>query len=191
MAGAAGTVTFVSGTVMLKRPGSEHAIRVSEGDVVSVADDIICGEDAFAQLTLTDGAFVNIFPRSTVRVNQFAFDAAANRRTTRLKVETGKARFVLFKVLDKDSSFFVETNTALLVLDTIADAAVSVTGPQTLVAALAATATVRSASRLTVGEVKLGVNQKTLVKEKAPPEPESTVTREERKEFMKDIRSCR
>ncbi len=183
-----GKITVVKGTVLLKRPGIEKEYSPVNGDFFFVGDDIRTEKDSAVQLTFTDDAFVNLFPDSKMRVNQYSFDVERNRRTSRLKLLAGKARFVLYKPRSIDSAFYAETNIAYVTATTIADFGLTVEPRQTEVAVLDQSVSVNNIASLVVGDVWLSTNQKTVVKIKKPPSQPVTLSVEERKNYMKDIR---
>lgn len=186
-----GAVTALHGTLTLTRPGAGQARVVQKGDEVLVADEIRTGKGSVARLTFIDGSFVDLSPGSALRVNQYAFDAEENRRTARIRVLGGRARFVLYKARSSGSAFTVETDNALVVPGTLADFGVAAGPSGTEVAVLARSVRVKNISALVVGETSLGVNRKTVVKEKTPPSSAVTLTPEERKSYLKDMRCFR
>lgn len=187
----AGIITRVQGTVTVKRPGSEQASAVAQGDAVSAGDELRTGETSGAQMTFLDGCFVNLFPESSMRVNQYSFDINAGRRTARVRIIGGKARFVLYKIQSNDSVFLIATNTASVAADTLGDFGISAGRSETEVAALDRSVRVKNASALTVGEVSLGANQKTVVRGGSAPLRPVTLTDPERAGYRKDIRTLR
>lgn len=186
-----GAVTALHGTVTLTRPGAGEGRVVQKGDEVLVADELRTGKGSGARLTFTDGSFVDLSPESALCVNQYVFDAEDNRRTARVKVLSGRARFVLYKARSSDSAFYVETNNALVVSAILADFGVAAGPSGTEIAVLAQSVRVKNAFTLVVGEISLGVNQKTVVKEKTPPSSPVTLTREERKDYITGMRRFR
>ena len=185
---SAGTLTVVSGSVSLKRPGEEKARPAASGEDVLVGDDIMVGARSVAQVSLADGAFINLFPGALLRINQYAFNPREVRRTARVRLLAGSARLVLYKRLSVDSELSVDTDSATIISSDTGDIAVSVGIAGTTIAALANSVRVRNASQLIVGEITLGENQKTFVKTGAQPGQSVLVTPEERKEYVRDIR---
>jgi hypothetical protein len=186
-AGPMGVVTAIYGTATLTRPGIGRDRVVQRGDEVLVADDLRTGPDSGVRLTFLDGSFVDLSPGSALRVNQYAFDADENRRTARVGVLGGRARFVLYQALGNESAFYVETKDALVLPEMIADFGVAAGPSGTEVAVLAQSVRVKNVSALVVGEISLGMNRKTEVKGKTPPSAPVTLTREERKSYLKDM----
>ena len=185
----AGTITSVAGKAMIKRPGNEQKLSVFEGDDFLVGDELEAAADSAVQMTFADGAFLNLFPGSSVRVNQYSFDPELKRRIVRVKVLAGQARFVLYKVLGGGSTFLVETASAMIVPDMLGDFAVSINEAGTEVVALGRPVRVRNSSNLIVGEVSIEVNEKTVVRNNNRPQIPLTLPRAERNRFMKDIRN--
>ncbi len=186
-----GKITALHGYVTIKRPGSDEAHAVKQGDGISVGDDLRTGSDSAVQVTFADESFVNLSSKSAMRVNQYAFDAGENRRTARVRILSGRARFVLYKVRSGDSVFFVETNNALAVPAMLADFGVSAEAEGTEIAVLDQSVIVRNASSLVIGEVVLGPNQKTTVREKKPPSAPVVFGIGERKNYTKNMRHFR
>lgn len=71
----------------------------------------------------------------------------------------------------------------------IADFIAALSPAETEVAVLDGTVSVKNISYTIVGSVKLGMNQKTVVKEKIPPSKPAPITPAQRKSYMKDARS--
>jgi hypothetical protein len=191
LAGPIGAITSVYGTVTLKRPGSTEAKSAERGDRVSVGDDIRTGKDSAAQVTLTDESFANLFDDSWVRMNQYSFDRSSDRRTARVRVLAGKVRFVVYKASSMDSGFFVETDNVIAAFGPFGDVGISVRPLQTEVSVLQSSAQVRNISPLVVGEVSVGINQKTLVRGKEAPSSPVTLLPSERRDYMRDIGTSR
>lgn len=187
----AGTLTRVQGTVSLKRPGNAQVCAVTQGDSVFVGDELRTEENSGAQMTFMDGCFVNLFDAASLRVNQYSFDGHAGRRTARVRVGRGKARFVLYKRQSSDSAFFIETETASVAANMLGDFGIYAGPSETEVAALDKSVRVKNLSALAVGEVSVGMNQKTVVKANSAPEQPVTLTERERSGYRKDIRNPR
>ncbi len=186
-----GTMTALAGSVALTRPGSDRTNVVKQGDEILVGDELRTGKDSGARLTLTDGSFADLSPGSALRVNQYAFDVEENRRTARVRVLAGRVRFVLYKARSNGSAFYVETNSVRVTAGVFGDFGISVLAGGTEVAVLANSVSVINISDLVIGNISVGVNQKTVVKEKKPPAAPVTLTLEERKSYMQGLRSFR
>jgi hypothetical protein len=186
-----GKITAVNGVVQLKRPGVEKEYSPVKGDSFLVGDDIRTGKDSTVQLSFTDESFVNLFENSSVRVNQYAFDPEKNRRTARIRLLGGKARFVLFKPRSNDSFVWVDTNNASVNANTIADFGILSTSRETEVATLAHGVIVKNFSQLIVGDVWVDANMRTVVVEKNPPSLPEILTPQERRNYMQDTRAQR
>jgi len=139
-------------------------------------------------MTLTDDSFMNLGPGSAVRVNQYSFDASSGRRTAVVRVMSGKARFVIYKLRSPGSSFRIEAGNALVAMDGLADLVVLAAPGSSEVAVLDQGITVRNSFPYIVGDVRVGVNQRTIVKEKAPPTSPVVITPQERKNWLKDVK---
>ncbi len=175
---------------MIKRPGSDQ-VAARRGDAVAVGDDIRTGRDSAAQVTFSDDSFVNLFPQSALRVNQYSFEAEENRRTARIRVLGGRARFVLYKIRSSRSVFCVQTDSTTVISGLLGDFGVMTAPSETEVAVLAQSVRVRNSSDLVVGEMSLGVNQKTVIREKTPPAAPGILTPAERKKYLKNVRRFR
>jgi len=183
-----GSITAARGTAVLKRPLAEHPIVVKEGLAFKVGDVIETGVNSTAQMTLTDDSFMNLGPGSAVRVNQFSFDRATNRRTAIIRVIEGRTRFVIYKLRSPGSAFRVEAGTTLVTPGGFADFVVLASPGLTEVAALESSLNVRNTLPYVIGNVTVGMNQRTAVKEKAPPTVPVVITPQERKQWLKDLK---
>ena len=183
-----GSITGVRGSVVLKRPGSADPLTVKERVAFKVGDVIETDAKASAQMTLTDDSFVNLGPASSVRVSQYAFDPATDRRTAIVRVIEGKSRFVIYRLRSQESSFRVETDTARLMIGGVADFVVLASQGRTNVAVLDHGLIVRNSIPYVVGDVRIGVNQMAIVQEKSPPTAPVVITQQERKAWLKDLK---
>lgn len=183
-----GSITSARGTVVLKRPGAGSSIAVKEGLAFRVGDVIETDVRSTAQLTLTDDSFMNLGPGSAVRVNQYSFDPATDRRATVIRVIKGKSRFVVYKLRSPGSLFRVETDTALVIIGGLADLVVLSAPGRTEVAVLDRGLVVKNSLPYVVGDVRVGVNQRTVIQEKTPPKAPVVVTQQERKILLKDLK---
>ena len=183
-----GAVTALRGPVWLKRLGRDRDIVVQKGTAVRVGDIVETGKDGSCQVALIDESFYELGEGSSVRVNQYAFSEKENRRTAVAQVMEGQARFVIFRPRSGGSRFRVETGTAAIDPDRLADFVVK-TGPHsTDVMVLQKGLRVRNRSSLYVGEYRIGENQKTTVGKNKPPTPPVSITQEERREVLKQFR---
>ena len=131
---------------------------------------------------------MNLGPGSAVRVNQYSFDEASGRRTTIVRVIEGKTRFVVYKLRSPGSSFRIDTGNALIVPGGFADLVVLTSPGRTDVAVLDHGLNVRNSLPYVIGNVNVGVNQLTVVKEKEPPSMPVVISPQERKEWLKDVK---
>jgi hypothetical protein len=182
----AGIITRVRGQVMVRKTGSETDSPLKVGDRIIVGHFVETAKDSGAQLVFTDDSFVDILPGTTLQVKQYEFlaDADINRRTAVIKVSTGRARFVVYKMRSRDSRFAVETDHALVSAGK-SDFFITASPSETEIVNIGQSLTVKNVSYLTVGEVVLGANQKTTVKEKTPPAQPATVPPELRRKYLK------
>ena len=183
-----GSITAARGTVELKRPGVESSIAVKKGLTFKVGDVVETSENSTAQMTLTDDSFMSLGPGTAVRVNQYTLDTTTNRRTTIVKVIKGKTRFVIYKLRLPGSSFKIEAGNALVTPGGLADIVVLASPGRAEVAALDQGLIVRNSLPYVVGDVSVGVNQKTIIQEKSPPTAPVVITPHERKQWLKDLK---
>ncbi|MBI4653452.1 MAG: FecR domain-containing protein [Nitrospirae bacterium] len=181
-----GKLILIDGTVTIKRTGLEKAVAAKEGDDISVTDILQTGKDSRAQIVFTDDSVINMSSEAGLRVNQYVYDSVSNRRKAVVKVLKGKTRFVIHKYRSRGSGFTVETDKALVTAN-IADFVVAVLPAETEVAVLDSGVSVKNISFLTVGVIRLSVNQKTIVKEKTPPSQPSVITLQQRRAYIKDV----
>jgi len=183
-----GSITAARGSVILKRPGAEGPITVKAGVAFKVGDVVEAGENSTVQLTLTDDSFMNLAPNAAVRVNQYSFDHSSNRRTTIIRVIEGKTRFVIYKLRSPGSSFRVEAGNTLVTTGGFADFVVLALPGRSEVVALESSLNVRNTLPYVVGNVNVGVNQRTIIREKASPIVPVIIAPQERKEWLKDVK---
>ncbi len=181
-----GRMTLVRGEVNVRRPGSEKPVPMHAGDMLYVGDLLQTGRDAGAQVVLTDESVVNVSSRTSLRMNQYAFDPRIHRRTAVAKVLEGRARFIVHKQ-QKESSFKIETAHVLAVFS-YADLVVSAKADESAVAVLDGGVSVKNSSELIVGQVRLGDNQTTVVRAKTPPAIPTVLTSQQRRIYSKDAK---
>jgi hypothetical protein len=173
---------------MLKRPGAGNHLAVREGTAFKVGDVIETGGASAAQLTLADESFMNMGPGSAVRVSQFSFDPVTDRRTTIIRLIEGRTRFIVYKLRSPGSSFRVEAGNALVTTGGLADFLVLTSLGQAELIVLDRGLKVKNSLPYVVGEVRVEVNQRTIVQEKSPPMVPVIITPQERKNWLKDLK---
>lgn len=183
-----GSITATQGVVVLKRPGVENAVAVTEGMAFKVGDVVETGERSTAQMTLSDDSFMNLGPATSVRVSQYSYDATTERRTTIIRIIEGKIRFVIYKLRSPGSSFRVETENGLITTGGLADFIVVASRGRAEVAVLDRGLTVRNSLPYIVGDVRVGVNQRTIIQDKSAPTIPVVITTQERKQWLKDLK---
>ncbi|MBA4373829.1 MAG: hypothetical protein C0402_13335 [Thermodesulfovibrio sp.] len=181
-----GRITVVRGEVGIRRPGAEKILPVRVGDMVYVGDILQSGRESGAQMVLTDDSVVNISSLTSIRLNQYAFDAGESRRTAVVKVIEGMARFIIHKQ-QKKASFTVETSHAVVSFS-YADLVIQASTDETAVAVLDRGVSVKNSSLLVVGQVRLGDNEMTVVRAKTPPSIPSVLTSQQRRIYSKDAK---
>lgn len=185
----AGIISRVRGQVMVRKTGNDTITPLKAGDRILVGHFVESAKDSGAQLVFTDDSFVDVLPGTTLQVKQYEFlaDADINRRTAILKVSAGRAHFVVYKRRSPGSRFAVETD-HVLVSAGISDFFVNASPSETEIVNIGQSLSVKNVSSLTVGEVWLGSNQKSIVKEKTPPSQPATVPPEQRRRYVKDAK---
>lgn len=185
---AIGKLTALHGAVNIKRQGAENpAAAAAAGDNVFIGDVLQTGKDSGCQITFIDNSFVNISSETKLRVDQYIYEPDNNRRKVILKVSEGKARFVFLNQKHGNSLIIMEAGNALITAYA-ADFVVAVSPSETQVAVIQNGVGVKNLNYLIVGEVQLGINQKTVVREKMPPSKPDILKPEQRKAYMKDAR---
>lgn len=180
-----GTLTLLYGPVTIRKVGGKE-MSAEVGYKLSVGEVLSTGEKAGAQLVLTDDSTIELSSGTTLRVNQYAFDPERNRRTAVIKVLAGKARFVVFRARNNESRFKVEAGHASIAAG-VADFVADILPGETMVAVLDGSVNVKNKSNVTVGQVTLGSNQTTSVREKNPPSGPGIITHEQRRTYSKDV----
>jgi len=190
-AGVAGKLSVVRGGVTIERPGPGKVTDVRAGTELLVGDVIAVGEDADAQLVLPDSAFVNIAPGAVLRVNQYSFDPESEKRMVYVRLMRGKARFVVYNRMSRDSAVIVETDSAIVRASGTVDFVMNVTPEVTEALTLSGFVRVNNSSGIVVGTVNLGENLMTIVKASAPPSGPVVMNRRQRKEYIRQVRQLR
>lgn len=181
---AIGTLTLIEGPVTVRKIGGQE-VSVTPGDKLRVGDILETGEKSRAQVVLTDDSTIDLSSRTILRVNQYVFDFERNRRTTLIKVPAGKARFAVFRKRDNESTFKVEAGYAAIAA-AVADFVAIISPRETTVAVTDGSVGVKNSSYLTVGQIRLGSNQTTIVKEKQMPSAPAVMRHEQRRTYNKD-----
>jgi hypothetical protein len=181
----AGIITRVRGQVTARKTGDETAAALKVGDRIRVGHIVASAKDSGVQIVFTDDSFVNVLPGTTLIIKQYEYSADDGRRSAVIKVSDGRARFVIYKITSRQSRFAVETGHALVSAG-ISDFFVSASPSETEIVNIGQQLSVKNVSYLTVGEVGLGPNQKSILKEKTPPSQPATVTPEQRRKYLKD-----
>jgi hypothetical protein len=181
----AGIITRVRGQVTARKTGDEAVSVLKTGDRVLVGHILESAKDSGAQLVFTDDSFINMLPGTTVLVTQYGYSADTGRRTAVIKVSSGIARFVIYKMRSPESRFTVETGHALMTVG-ISDFFVSASPSETEIVNIGPPLSVKNISSLTVGVVRLDANQKSIITEKTPPSQPATVSPEQRRKYLKD-----
>lgn len=181
----AGIVTKVRGQVTARKTGDEKSAALRMGDTFAVGQILQAAKDSAAQLVLTDDSVIHVLPGTTLQVGQYTFSAVENRRSAVIKVIDGSARFVVYKRRSSDSRFAVLTDHIRIDVR-FCDFFIKVSGNATEVANVGPPLGIENISKLAVGRVQLGTNQRSIVADKEPPSQPSTITPEQRRKYLKD-----
>lgn len=184
-----GTVTALRGTVVIHRPGAGAPLAAKEGTPFLVGDVVKTDSGSAAQLSLTDESFMNMAAGASVRVNQYSFDPAADRRTTIIRVLEGKVRFIVFRPRRAGSSFRVDAGSAMVTAGSLADFVAVAGRGHAEISVLEQALSVKNSLSYVVGTVSVGGNQRTVVREKQPPSMPEVISPQERKELLKDVKN--
>ena len=179
-----GNITGLSGNVVVNKPGNEKPVGLRKEDAVFIGDILRTGRKSRVQVTFIDDNFVNVSSESSIMVNQYIFDRERKRRKVIVKLLEGGVRFILYKKYS-NSSFAVEAGNASIT-GNIADFTVKVSPHETEVIVLDGFVNVKNISSMVVGEIRLGINQKTAVKEKNPPSEPEIVTSQQRNAWIEE-----
>lgn len=195
----------VQGIFTVKKIGADKTLPVKSGDNIYVGDRLYTGKNSRGRIIFTDSSSVILSSETTLRVNLYRYElddgkmfirssADEKRRlevdvySRRMSVQqlSGKVRFVVSRQLG-GSEFVVEADKAV-VSGSSADFVITILPDGTEVAVLDRSVTVKNISNLVVDVVHLGANQRTSVKEKAPPSQPTTITQQQRSMYIKDVR---
>jgi len=181
----AGLITKVQGRVTVRLTGEEKTTPVKVGDPVLVGHWFQTEKGAKAQLVFADNSLITILPESDLRINQYAYSSLEKRTRAIIQVFNGQMRFIVNKREINQAGFTIETRQASISA-AVSDFMVKVSSKETEVAVLADGLTVKNILPLTVGVVRLDTNQKTVVREKVPPERPTIGTLEQRRKYISD-----
>jgi hypothetical protein len=184
-ADSAGIVTKVRGQVTARKTGDEKAAALRAGNAITVGQILQASRGAAAQLVLTDDSVIHLLPGTTLQLSQYTFSSGENRRSAVIKVIDGSARFVVYKQRSSDSRFTVWTDHVRIGVG-LCDLFIKVSGNATEAANIGPSLGIENISRLAVGRVQLGTNQRSVVAEKEPPSQPATITPEQRRKYLKD-----
>lgn len=182
---SAGIVTKVRGQVTARKTGDEKAVALRAGNALLAGQILQAAKGSAAQLVLTDDSVIHLLPGATLQVGQYSFSADENRRSAVIKLIEGSARFIVYKRRSTDSRFAVLTDQVQIGVG-LADFILKISGNATEVANIGPLLGVANTSRLVVGRVQLGTNQRSTITEKEPPSQPAAITPEEQRKYLKD-----
>ena len=183
-----GALTGVKGGITIDRPGHGRVAKVTAGTELRAGDVLTAGQDAQAQLALTDSTKIYIAPQASVRVNHYSYTPDNNKRKAFIKVISGKARFIGNRQMSRDSAFIVETQSAAISTNRPFDFVINAAPDATEVLSLFASVRVKNASYLIVGTIDLAENFMTSVAPNRPPSQPVVMKARQRKEYIREVR---
>ena len=180
-----GTVVRAQGDVHCTRPGVAGFLKLKVGSVVQVADTLETGRDSRLQLLLSDNSVINMSAATVLRISQYSFDREKSRRTAVVLIKKGTARFILHEARKDGSALRIETGQAMIQAS-IADMVVEVGGQQTGIFTLSGNVGARNISNLVIGNVRIGENYCSMIREKAPPSVPTLLSPQQRRSYIRD-----
>ncbi len=180
----AGTFAVVEGEVVVVKPGFDNRARARTGDPVLVGDILRTGGNGKTKILLADDSLVFIPSRSVLRINQYAFDPAESRRSARIQLLEGRARFIVGRQRFRNSLFSVETEHAVIGAGP-ADFSLAVADGESTVAVIDGSVSVKNISNLIIGSMNVSTNQQSVIARKSPPTQPAVITSGQRKEYRK------
>lgn len=181
-------IAFLKGNVTVKNPGVEKKVFAALGSKVSIGDIVRTGKTSSAQIVFLDDSFVNIWPDTSLQINQFLFDIISDTRKADLTILSGTVRIIAFKKRSTSSLVRVVSKDALISAADPVDIGVSVMPSGTEIVSMKKSIRVKNISSLIIGEEIVHLNQKTFVNGGQPPSSAGTTTLAERKKYSADIR---
>ncbi|MBI5887868.1 MAG: FecR domain-containing protein [Deltaproteobacteria bacterium] len=183
-------IDIAHGSLIVERSGVLKPFEALTGSDIFIGDTITAGDAAMARLFFKDNSFVNITAQTTLRVNQYVYESDKNvperkRALIIARVLKGRARFITNSGPGVSCRIHVETDTAA-VSGGAADFVVTALPGETRVAALAGGLSIKNILNTVVGTVDLYPNQKTVVREKKPPEKPAYLTLKERRALIRE-----
>jgi len=95
-----GKVTYVDGRADILKTGSDMAIPIREGEIVSAGDSVRTKSNSKAEVTFKDNSVVRLAQNSRVEIKEYEFDKNNKRKTATIKLDRGKARTIISKTAD-------------------------------------------------------------------------------------------
>lgn len=180
----AGAFVVVEGEVVVIKPGFDNAVPARTGDPVLVGEILKAGAGGKAKILLADESLLLIHPRSTLRLNQYAFDPAGSRRTARIQLLEGRGRFIVGRQRFQKSLFSVETAHAAIGAGP-ADFTLEVAAEESSVAVIDGSVSAKNISNLIVGTANVQTNQRVVITGKSPPTQPEAITAGQRRELKR------
>lgn len=182
-------IDIAHGKLTVKRPGVMKPFAIWAGSDINIGDVITTGDNAAARLSFADNSFVNMTGQTTIRVNQYIYesdkDAPERKRVLAIvRVLEGRARFVASMDPGVNCQIYVETGIATAAGS--GDFVVTALPEATWIETLDSSVYVSNISNTIIGTVTLYPNQKTVVREKEPPEKPVYITLTERRALIKE-----
>ncbi|GEM_PF-1177178 len=93
-----GKITYVDGRVDVLKAGSELAVPVREGEIISAGDSVRTKSNSKAEVTFKDSSVLRLAQNSRVEVKEYELDKNNKRKTATIKLDRGKARTIIAKM---------------------------------------------------------------------------------------------
>jgi len=95
-----GRVTYVEGRADVLKEGSEAALPLMEGDIISVGDAVRTKSNSKAEVEFQDRSVLRLAQNSKVDIQDYRLTKDNKRQTASIKLERGKVRTIIAKMHD-------------------------------------------------------------------------------------------
>lgn len=149
-------------------------------------DTVKTGEKSKVRITFEDGSLLNLSETTELEIKEHVYTPEDKRRTSLLKMTTGKMRVLCQKLTGEGSRFQVETPTAVIGIRGTQFIIWVVSNELTTVICLEDEVYVRNTDETVAGEVILKPNQMTKIGVGIPPLPATIAPEELRSQLETD-----
>src|SRR5512142_1688596 len=111
--GSEATVTTVRGSAKVYRSGSTAGRQLHKGDKLKKEDEVKVAEKSRLEILFADGTVMRLAERSSLRMNELAFDKETDRKNVKVGLSLGKLGANVKKLKTDDSSVEVKTSNAV------------------------------------------------------------------------------